>query len=76
MDQKLTVGFFLFGCLIITGIILSYNRITRLEEIIVKQNETIEIQNQAIMVQKLENQILKSIMYPKVENQRTIPRSL
>jgi len=76
MEQKLTIGFFIFGCLIVTGVLLGYNHITKLENIILKQNETIEMQNQAIMMKNFENHILKSIMYPNIEKQRTIPRSL
>ena len=60
MNQKLTIGFFLFGCVIIIATVLAYNRIEKLEDIIIAQDETIQLQQQAIMMQKLENQILKN----------------
>lgn len=65
MDQKLTIGVFMIGCLIILAAVLAFNRIERLEELLHKQQETIEQQQTAIMMQQMENKLLKSIMYPK-----------
>ena len=62
MNQKLTVGFFLFGCVIVTATILAFNHIRRLEELLIKQQDTIEIQDQAIHMIKLENSILKATL--------------
>jgi len=53
------------GCLIITATILGYNRIEKLEELVKDQQQTIELQDKAIAMRTFENQILKSIMYPK-----------
>ena len=64
MDKKLTIWFFLFGCLMITAAILAYNRIEKLEDIILKQQETIEIQNQAILLKNIETQIIRNIYSP------------
>lgn len=64
MDEKLTIGIFLLGCVIIIATILGYNRIERLEDIIIKQNETIQKQNQAIQIQRVENTMLRNVAYP------------
>ena len=64
MDEKLTIGIFLLGCVIIIATILGYNRIERLEDIIIKQNETIQKQNQAIHIQRVENTMLRNVAYP------------
>ena len=65
MDQRLTIGFFLFGCVIVLATVLGFNRIERLEELIIEQDKTIKIQNEAIMIQKVENTMLKQIIYPR-----------
>jgi hypothetical protein len=59
MNEKLTIGFFLLGCVIVTAVILGFNRIERLEDIIIKQQDTIEQQDKAISMQRLENQVLR-----------------
>ena len=64
MEEKLTIGIFLLGCVIIIATILGYNRIEKLEDIIIKQNETIQIQNQAIQIQRVENTMLRNVAYP------------
>lgn len=65
MDQKLTIGFFLFGCIIILATIFGFNRIQRLEDVIVEQDKTIKMQNEAIMMQRVENSMLKQMVYPR-----------
>lgn len=65
MDQKLTIGFFLFGCVIILATIFGFNRIQRLEDVIVEQDKTIKMQNEAIMMQRVENSMLKQMVYPR-----------
>lgn len=65
MDQKLTIGFFLFGCVIVLATVLGFNRIERLESIIVEQDKTIKTQHEAIMMQRVENSMLKQILYPR-----------
>ena len=65
MDQKLTIGVFLMGCLIITATILGYNRIEKLEELVKEQQQTIELQDKAIAMRNFENQMLKSMMFPR-----------
>jgi hypothetical protein len=60
MDQKLSVGFFLLGCVIVVAVVLAFNRIEKLQDIIVKQQQTIELQDKAIRMQQLENSILKA----------------
>lgn len=65
MDQKLTIGFFLFGCVIVMAVILAFNHIQRLEDLIIKQDNTIKLQNEAIMMQRVENSMLKQIIYPR-----------
>lgn len=49
----------MLGCVIIVAVLLAYNHITRLEDLVIKQQETIEIQNQAIMMRNLENSLLR-----------------
>lgn len=61
MNEKLTIGFFMLGCVIIVAVLLAYNHITRLEDLVIKQQETIETQQQAIALQKLENNLLKGM---------------
>lgn len=65
MDQRLTIGFFLFGCLIVLATVLGFNRIQRLEDIIIEQDKTLKMQNEAIMMQRVENSMLKQMMYPR-----------
>lgn len=65
MDQRLTIGFFLLGCLIVLATVLGFNRIQRLEDVIIEQDKTIKIQNEAIMIQRVENSMLKQIVYPR-----------
>ena len=65
MDQRLTIGFFLFGCLIVLATVLGFNRIQRLEDVIIEQDKTIKMQNEAIMMQRVENSMLKQMMYPR-----------
>lgn len=65
MNQKLTIGFFLFGCVIVLATILCFNRIQRLEDLIIEQDKTIKIQNEAIMMQRVENSMLKQMIYPR-----------
>jgi hypothetical protein len=65
VDQKLTIGFFLFGCIIILATIFGFNRIQRLEDVIVEQDKTIKMQNEAIMMQRVENSMLKQMVYPR-----------
>lgn len=65
MDQRLTIGFFLFGCLIVLATILGFNRIERLQDIVVEQDNTIKMQQEAIMMQRVENSMLKQILYPR-----------
>ena len=65
MDQRLTIGFFLFGCLIVLATVLGFNRIERLQDIVVEQDKTIKIQQEAIMMQRVENTMLKQMIYPR-----------
>ena len=65
MDQRLTIGFFLFGCLIVLATVLGFNRIERLQDIVVEQDKTIKMQQEAIMMQRVENSMLKQILYPR-----------
>jgi len=60
MDQKLSVGFFLLGCVIVVTVVLAFNRIEKLQDVIVRQQQTIELQDKAIRMQQLENSILKA----------------
>lgn len=61
MDQKLTIGFFLLGCVVAVAAVLAFIRIERLEDIIIRQQETIELQGKAIELKTYENTLLKSI---------------
>lgn len=65
MNQRLTIGFFLFGCLIVLATVLGFNRIERLQDIVVEQDKTIKIQQEAIMMQRVENTMLKQMIYPR-----------
>lgn len=65
MDQRLTIGFFLFGCLIVLATVLGFNRIERLQDIVVEQDKTIKMQQEAIMMQRVENSMLKQMIYPR-----------
>ena len=65
MDQRLTIGFFLFGCLIVLATVLGFNRIQRLEDVIIEQDKTIKMQQEAIMMQRVENSMLKQLTYPR-----------
>ena len=62
MDEKLTIGVFMLGCVIIVGVILGYNRIERLEDMIIKQQDTIELQQQAINMKNMETAMYKSML--------------
>ena len=62
MDEKLTIGVFMLGCVIILGVILGYNRIERLESMIIKQQETIELQQQAINTKNMETAMYRSML--------------
>ena len=64
MDERLTIGIFLLGCVIVIATILGFNRIEKLEDTIVKQHETIQLQNQAIQLQRVENTMLRNVVYP------------
>lgn len=65
MNQRLTIGFFLFGCVIVLATVLAFNRIERLEDLIIEQDKTIKLQNEAIMMQRVENSLLKQMTYPR-----------
>ena len=65
MDQRLTIGFFLFGCVIVLATVLGFNRIERLQDIIIEQDKTIKQQHEAIMMQRVENSMLKQMIYPR-----------
>lgn len=65
MNQRLTIGFFLFGCLIVLATVLGFNRIERLQDIVVEQDKTIKMQQEAIMMQRVENSMLKQMIYPR-----------
>ena len=65
MDQRLTIGFFLFGCVVILATIFGFNRIQRLEDLIKEQDQVIKTQHQAIMMQRVENSMLKQMIYPR-----------
>jgi len=60
MNEKLTIGFFLLGCVIMVAAYLGFNRIQRLEDLVIKQQDTIELQKSAIEWQRLETQMLRS----------------
>jgi uncharacterized coiled-coil protein SlyX len=45
--------------------VLGFNRIERLEDIIIEQDKTIKTQNEAIMMQRVENSMLKQMIYPR-----------
>jgi len=47
------------------AVILAFNHIQRLEDLIIKQDNTIKLQNEAIMMQRVENSMLKQIIYPR-----------
>jgi len=59
MNEKLTIGFFLLGCVIMMAAYLGYNRIQRLEDLVSKQQDTIELQKTAIEWQRAENNMLR-----------------
>jgi hypothetical protein len=65
VDQKLTIGGFLLGCLIITATMLAYNRIEKLEDLVRKQQETIDMQTKAINLRNFENQMLRNMLGPR-----------
>lgn len=65
MDQRLTIGFFLFGCVIVLATVLGFNRIERLQDLIIEQDKTIKQQHEAIMLQRVENSMLKQMIYPR-----------
>jgi hypothetical protein len=59
MNEKLTIGFFLLGCVIMLATYLGFNKIQRLEELVIKQQDTIELQKTAIEWQRVENNMLR-----------------
>lgn len=61
MNEKLTIGFFLLGCVIMLATYLGFNKIQRLEELAIKQQDTIELQKTAIEWQRAENNMLRMI---------------
>ena len=61
MNEKLTIGFFLLGCVIMLATYLGFSKIQRLEELVVKQQDTIELQKTAIEWQRVENNMLRMI---------------
>lgn len=61
MNEKLTIGFFLLGCVIMLATYLGFNKIQRLEELVIKQQDTIELQKTAIEWQRVENNMLRMI---------------
>ena len=52
---------FLLTSLLILTLVLSYNHIEKLEELIHEQQETIETQQQAIDMQRLHNMLMNRI---------------
>lgn len=52
---------FLLTSLLILTLVLSYNHIEKLEELIHEQQETIETQQQAINMQRLHNMLMNRI---------------
>lgn len=48
------------GCVIVVAVVLAFNRIEKLQDVIIKQQQTIELQDQAIKMQKLENTLLRA----------------
>lgn len=60
MDQKLSVGFFLLGCVIITATVLGFLHIRELEKMVHDQQQVIELQKQANSKLQIENMLLKS----------------
>lgn len=60
MDQKLSVGFFLLGCVIITATVLGFLHIRELEKLVHDQNEVIKLQEQANTKLQFENMLLKT----------------
>ena len=59
MNEKLTIGFFLLGCVIMVAAYLGFNRIQRLEDLVIKQQDTIELQKTTIEWQRVEAQLLR-----------------
>ena len=59
MNEKLTIGFFSLGCVIMLAAYLGFNKIQRLEDLVIKQQETIELQKTAIEWQRVETQLLR-----------------
>jgi hypothetical protein len=60
MDQKLSVGFFLLGCVIVTATVLGFLHIRELEKLVNDQQQVIELQKQANSRLQLENLLLKT----------------
>lgn len=60
MDQKLSVGFFLLGCVIVTATVLGFLHIRELEKLVKDQQQVIELQKQANSRLQLENLLLKT----------------
>jgi hypothetical protein len=54
----MTIGVLMLGSVLIVGAVLMYNRIVRLEELVRVQDETIQLQNRAILLKNLETQLL------------------
>jgi CHASE3 domain sensor protein len=59
MDQKLSVGFFMLGCVIITATVLAFIHIRELEQLVREQQHVIETQEQANSILLLENMLLR-----------------
>lgn len=64
MDQKLSVGFFLLGCVIVTATVLGFLHIRELEKLVKDQQQLIELQKQANSKLQLENLLLKTYKQP------------
>ena len=45
--------------------VLGFNRIQRLEDVIIEQDKTIKMQQEAIMMQRVENSMLKQLTFPR-----------
>lgn len=68
MDQRLTVGFFLLGCVIITATVLGFLHIRELENIVREQQEIIQLQKEANGKLRLENMLMRTYSQPRSLN--------
>jgi len=68
MDQRLTVGFFLLGCVIITATVLGFLHIRELESIVREQQEIIQLQKEANGKLRLENMLMRTYSQPRSLN--------